>query len=897
MPPHVTTRNGWHYHSDVEADMKHKSSGNAWSYGGWHGRSYGSDASARRPYYSEGRSNGGWARSYRLRREHYNRDSWYRNGDYSERWNGHGQHEAVSSRASTQNQGGTGRMSTTPAEDDEAQDSSDTSARERADASARISDMLGCRRQPQHNQSSGPTPESSEHAGQVEIQDGESRSWDCQRDHQMPHQAAPATTQFSRETADDHMKSTWTNRGNQQYFMGQRTAPVAPQQADHFGDMRPEAWAQNGRGDRGQGVQHASRYHQFSTEAPASNMNGQYSRRDAQHPSAFSMNDTSCNMNGQYDRRECQNPSHYNMNGPTTCRMNGQYDRRDVHHPSARSMNDPSACSMHGQYRREEFPQAPRYTVNCQPTPCSMHGQYIPGGPRIDTIARPVASSFDPDANVMYGRGGPMPNHMEISMMDAPVPNLNLKYGPYPDQVASSQSGDDTSTCATSGENGQIGRSWNRAESAEDGNLGHMRNFEGMQAVNGAPYNVNSTARMVNMQAGRSNPCYNGLGQRPLDEKSEFIMNVGYTQIGRANTNGHGDKPMVSMNGQGGPFHQQQHGRQACNMNAGCNMPCAGRSEIPMINLSGCVRKAQYGRPAQPSQSPVNHDPGMCDVELKPTPSADCLELSIERSLEGGPKTLSPEGVAEAVRYFQTRLLLEEFRPKQARADDELVADCTTQFALMVASWHIGSPDFYLACQDFSKNWAPRNGETSKHSPRCRPLSVGKLTNYLAHLLCKSSADADCSPEVVATACRFGIKASDIRITCDSVFRACLEWTGVNWNCQGAADPCPWPVPDGMDGLECCWAELAAASNHERIYLNAPWSRVDAWIQKATREVQKGPQVLAIVPLWLMPSCQSLLDNVSFTVKRKVLWDAEFEHPVSHQKVPPLDVMLVWMFV
>lgn len=162
-------------------------------------------------------------------------------------------------------------------------------------------------------------------------------------------------------------------------------------------------------------------------------------------------------------------------------------------------------------------------------------------------------------------------------------------------------------------------------------------------------------------------------------------------------------------------------------------------------------------------------------------------------------------------------------------------------------------------------------------------------------------------PEVCATAKRFGIRLSDIRVTCDSIFEACKAWTGLSWGKDDAADPCPWPSPLGLDGLRCCWQELAAASGHKRVYLNPPWSRLDPWLYKAVCECRDGLPVLAVVPEWHEADvqCKRFAEIVNqqnantapknLDIQSKVLWDAQFAHPTTGCKMPPLNVMLIWI--
>ena len=68
-------------------------------------------------------------------------------------------------------------------------------------------------------------------------------------------------------------------------------------------------------------------------------------------------------------------------------------------------------------------------------------------------------------------------------------------------------------------------------------------------------------------------------------------------------------------------------------------------------------------------------------------------------------------------------------------------------------------------------------------------------------------------------------------------------------------DPCPYPLPDGFDGLRCEWG----ASN----YVNPPFGSIvrngrkvgpTAWVRKALEEQRKGKTVVLVLPVakWLL---------------------------------------------
>jgi hypothetical protein len=68
-------------------------------------------------------------------------------------------------------------------------------------------------------------------------------------------------------------------------------------------------------------------------------------------------------------------------------------------------------------------------------------------------------------------------------------------------------------------------------------------------------------------------------------------------------------------------------------------------------------------------------------------------------------------------------------------------------------------------------------------------------------------------------------------------------------------DPCPYPLPDGFDGLTCEWG----SSN----YVNPPFGSImhegkkkgpTAWVRKAILEHQKGKRVVLVYPIdkWVL---------------------------------------------
>lgn len=75
-------------------------------------------------------------------------------------------------------------------------------------------------------------------------------------------------------------------------------------------------------------------------------------------------------------------------------------------------------------------------------------------------------------------------------------------------------------------------------------------------------------------------------------------------------------------------------------------------------------------------------------------------------------------------------------------------------------------------------------------------------------------------------------------------------------------DPCPYPIPDGFDGLTCEWGK----SN----YVNPPFGSIihqgkkkgpTAWVKKAIEEWRKGKNVVLVYPIdkWILMLFKAVL--------------------------------------
>lgn len=78
-------------------------------------------------------------------------------------------------------------------------------------------------------------------------------------------------------------------------------------------------------------------------------------------------------------------------------------------------------------------------------------------------------------------------------------------------------------------------------------------------------------------------------------------------------------------------------------------------------------------------------------------------------------------------------------------------------------------------------------------------------------------------------------------------------------------DPCPYPLPDGFDGLTCEWG----SSN----YVNPPLGSIlhqgkkkgpTAWVRKAIEEFEKGKLVVLVYPIdkWVLMLLKVLRSDV-----------------------------------
>jgi len=77
-------------------------------------------------------------------------------------------------------------------------------------------------------------------------------------------------------------------------------------------------------------------------------------------------------------------------------------------------------------------------------------------------------------------------------------------------------------------------------------------------------------------------------------------------------------------------------------------------------------------------------------------------------------------------------------------------------------------------------------------------------------------------------------------------------------------DPCPWPLPEGFDGLTCEWGQSS--------YVNPPFGSIihqgkkkgpTAWVRKAIIEQQKGKQVVLVYPVdkWVLMLMKAILGD------------------------------------
>lgn len=80
-------------------------------------------------------------------------------------------------------------------------------------------------------------------------------------------------------------------------------------------------------------------------------------------------------------------------------------------------------------------------------------------------------------------------------------------------------------------------------------------------------------------------------------------------------------------------------------------------------------------------------------------------------------------------------------------------------------------------------------------------------------------------------------------------------WEQLNLEFHFDFDPCPFPVPEGFDGLTCEWGQSS--------YVNPPFGSIlhngkkkgpTAWAKKALTEVAKGKRVVLVYPIdkWIL---------------------------------------------
>ncbi len=73
-------------------------------------------------------------------------------------------------------------------------------------------------------------------------------------------------------------------------------------------------------------------------------------------------------------------------------------------------------------------------------------------------------------------------------------------------------------------------------------------------------------------------------------------------------------------------------------------------------------------------------------------------------------------------------------------------------------------------------------------------------------------------------------------------------------------DACPYPRPDGFDGLTASWGSST--------YVNPPFSGPTAWVRKAMAESEKGKRVVFVFPIakWIL----MLLNHPNFKEVRNL---------------------------
>ena len=89
-------------------------------------------------------------------------------------------------------------------------------------------------------------------------------------------------------------------------------------------------------------------------------------------------------------------------------------------------------------------------------------------------------------------------------------------------------------------------------------------------------------------------------------------------------------------------------------------------------------------------------------------------------------------------------------------------------------------------------------------------------------------------------------------------------------------DPCPYPLPDGFDGLTCEWGAVN--------YVNPPFGSImhegkkkgpTAWVRKAIEEHRKGKTIVLVFPIdkWVLMLVEEILgDAAEIRNLRDVKW-------------------------
>eukprot|EP01063_Lacrimia_lanifica_P020409 TRINITY_DN27720_c0_g1_i1.p1 TRINITY_DN27720_c0_g1~~TRINITY_DN27720_c0_g1_i1.p1 ORF type:complete len:742 (+),score=216.78 TRINITY_DN27720_c0_g1_i1:80-2305(+) len=141
-----------------------------------------------------------------------------------------------------------------------------------------------------------------------------------------------------------------------------------------------------------------------------------------------------------------------------------------------------------------------------------------------------------------------------------------------------------------------------------------------------------------------------------------------------------------------------------------------------------------------------------------------------------------------------------------------------------------------------------------------------------------------------------GMGEGDMLLSSAGVFRSIEDMLQENFEPPAHAyDPCPYPNPEGLDGLVAPWHLAAKGRRGGKVYLKPPPSCLQAWMTKAVEECRHGLHIVAVLPLhspWLRT------ERAMALMGRYARWPILQEplvNPARPEQLHPTDLLAFYM--